>query len=118
MKRAALALLLGCGSSETWSQRYEPPQDTSEVISAVSSFIECDSVRRGGIISWRPQSFECKGIASDGCATLESPPRVDVVYRGSAWGTSLAHELCHVCGYLDENEAQGCAYRAWKAAGH
>jgi hypothetical protein len=74
----------------------------------------------------------CNGSTAPvvGCAyPYQKPARVEVVYRGSAWeGTpqnplvsTLAHELCHVCGYVDgpdaEEQADACAMRARNAAG-
>lgn len=120
---ALVALLAGCASSDRWSQEVvELPLNASEVIDAVAAMPECEAVRGGGVIHWRAALTCGSPLPVNGCAyPFERPPRVEVVYEPSALGADgrparLAHELCHVCGYLDEAEADACAFRATAAA--
>lgn len=134
MNRLALLLLLaGCSSGAApWSQSVvDLPYHADEVVKAVAALPECDAVRQGGVIHWRDSTLTCGGARTvSGCAhPFETPPRVDVVMRGDAWDgppdkpevSSLAHELCHVCGYVDgpdaEAQADSCAMRARLMAG-
>lgn len=127
-----MVLLLGCGYSSQWSETvFEPPRDTEEVVAAVASLPECDALReRGGVIRWRPVVYCGSVQAVSGCAYPSSdPPVIELVYRPSAWDgppqsplvSALAHELCHVCGYVDgpdrETQADACAMRARNRAG-
>jgi len=102
-----------------WTQSVELPVDVEEVIDAVSDLPECPQVATlSGVIYWVPVDFTCNGIRVTGCSFPdENPPRIEVVANRSAWDTSLAHELCHICGYTGgpdrgEAEAEACAYRA------
>jgi hypothetical protein len=70
---------------------------------------------------------KCGGPAPvAGCSyPFARPPRIEIVYVSSAWDrarinphvSTLAHELCHVCGHLAEPDADACALRAQAAAG-
>lgn len=117
----------GSGSSKTaaWSQSIDLPLHTEEVIQAVAALPECDAVRQGGNIHWTDASLTCGSPQqAAGCSYPSNPPQVFVVMRGDAWDgppdkplvSSLAHELCHVCGYTDgpdaEAQANSCAMRA------
>jgi hypothetical protein len=113
------ALAFSCSSgSSGWEQQFEPPRDADLVIETVASFPECEAVREAGVIQWRPGPFQCsKVLLADGCAWPTRFQKVVEVniskgQNGSAWDTSLAHELCHLCGYLNEAEASACALRA------
>lgn len=138
MNRLALLLLLaGCSSGAApWSQSMvDLPYHAEEVVKAVAALPECDAVRQGGIIHWRDSTLTCGGVQGvSGCAhPFQNPPLVEVVMRGDAWDgppskvdpkvtiSSLAHELCHVCGYTDgpdaEAQADSCAMRARLMAG-
>jgi hypothetical protein len=46
-------------------------------------------------------------LAASGCAP------------GQEWKQEMAlpHELCHACGYVEEREADACAYRLRRLAG-
>jgi len=130
---AALGLLApACdGGAASWQQRIEEvPADADEVLAAVASLPECGALLRGGIIRWRPV-VHCGTVQPvSGCSyPAADPPLVEVVYRPSAWDgpshkplvSTLAHELCHVCGYTDgpdrgELQADACAMRARDAA--
>lgn len=127
---APMILAVGCSScssepSRAWSQRIEFPADVESVVSAVQSLPECEAVRRGGVIQWRARITDCGAPVEfvGGCAfPFEDPPRVEVVLQGSAWDGKLAHELCHVCGYVEgpdrgQFEADACAMRARAAGG-
>ncbi|MBI5067640.1 MAG: hypothetical protein HZB56_05320 [Deltaproteobacteria bacterium] len=124
MRHLALAVALaGCAPSSQWSQAVvDLPLHASEVIDAVAAMPECEAVRRGGVIRWRAFLTCGSPLPANGCAyPFERPPRVEVVYEPSALGVEgrpsrLAHELCHVCGYLIEAEADACAFRATNAA--
>jgi hypothetical protein len=116
-----LVMLAGCSSStsEGWGQAVvEFPTGTGEVVEAVAALPECDRIREGGMIHWRLGLFTCRDRPAEGCSyPFERPPLVEVVLSGSAWSgvdgvSTLAHELCHVCGYLVEAEANACAMRA------
>jgi hypothetical protein len=131
-RHAILLLLAGCSGPIPWSESVvELPRHTDEVVNAVASLPECGGVRHGGVIRWRAR-VTCNGSAAPvaGCAYPDrKPPLIEVVYQGSAWdGTpampevsTLAHELCHVCGYVDgpdaEAQADACAMRARSASG-
>ena len=127
----ATLLIAGCAESSGWTQVIEEvPLDADEVIAAVSSLPECEAVRRGGRIKWKPVVY-CGSVAAvSGCTypTMD-PPLVEIAYRASAWDgpalrptvSTLAHELCHVCGYYGgpdgEAQADACAMRARAMAG-
>jgi hypothetical protein len=126
MRPLALVLVLAACSpaSEGWSEAVvELPYSTMEVVDAVARLPECAGVLDGGVIHWRATSFLCGGVPALGCSfTSEKPPRIEAVYVQSAWdGTdgvsTLAHELCHVCGYTDETDASACAVRAREVRG-
>jgi hypothetical protein len=125
---ASLALMLlgaACSRADgTWEQHLDGlPLHSTDVIAAVGALPECaDAIRSGGIIVWKPM-VTCNGSPEpvSGCAhPFSDPPTIEIVYRTSAWdGTAerpslstLAHELCHVCGYTSEVEATACAQRA------
>ena len=124
----AALLVAGCGKSHDWKQTIEElPLDADEVVAAVASLPECEAVRRGGRIVWKPL-VHCNGspVPVSGCTyPTRDPPLVEIVYRTSAWDPpgpgsnipTLAHELCHVCGYYGgpdgEAQADACALRAW-----
>jgi hypothetical protein len=118
-----LFFIAGCSANDVangrWSVTVEPPADVQEVIDAVSALPECGSLQGGGVIHWHAVDFLCMSIQVTGCAfPFEDPRRIEVVYRGSAWDSSLPHELCHLCGYTDEDnftEVEACAYRARQA---
>lgn len=129
---ATLLLLAACSTSGEWTETvFEPPLDTEEVVAAVGSLPECDAVRgRSGLIRWRPVVLCGTVQAVSGCAyPFLDPPVIELVYRPSAWDgppqsplvSALAHELCHVCGYVDgpdrEAQADACAMRARHLAG-
>lgn len=121
-----LLLLAGCGNALWTEAEVEPPRDTDEVVAAVASLPECGALRdRGGIIRWRPLVYCGTAQPVSGCAyPYRDPPLIELVYRSSAWDgppqsptvSALAHELCHVCGYVDgpdrEAQADACAMRA------
>lgn len=135
---AMVALALpGCSGSGEWHQTVVSiPLDADEVVAAVASLPECrEALSRGGVIRWQPL-VRCNGTAAPvwGCSyPTKDPPEVDVTYRQSAWNgppekpdvSTLAHELCHVCGYTDQVGDSGtyepmtdaCALRARVAAG-
>ena len=121
----ALACGGGGGSPKTgaWSQSIDLPRHAEEVIQAVAALPECDAVRQGGNIHWTDSSLTCGSVLPvSGCSYSSNPPSVFVVMRGDAWDgppnepSSLAHELCHMCGYTDgpdkEAQADSCAMRA------
>ncbi len=130
-----VTLVAGCSSPAKgpWTERVvEPPGDTAEVVAAVASLPECGAaLQRGGIIEWRAVITDCPQPGTPdfqppwGCTHLdEDPVRIEVALRYSAWDpppsgsnvSTLAHELCHVCGYVDgpdyQTQADGCALRA------
>jgi hypothetical protein len=133
---ATLLALVCCSCSSHWSQKVEGlPLHAEEVVEAVASLPECGVLRKGGEVHWRA-SISCgqQGpvqVPISGCAHPDDdPPYVEVTMRVDAWeGTpdhpeipTLAHELCHICGYTDgpdkgEKQADACAMRAKKAAG-
>jgi hypothetical protein len=135
MRAPALLLLLaaaGCDGTASWGEAVlEPPLDTEEVVAAVAALPECSAVReRGGLIHWRPLVFCGSAQPVSGCAYPgKDPPLIELTYRSSAWDgppqsplvSALAHELCHVCGYIDgpdrEAQADACAMRARHLAG-
>jgi len=118
---AVVPLLVGgCRPASTsWKK------DTSEivaqanaVIESVASLPECSELRAGGLVHWR--AVMPAGSAQDAGSTtfVAGRPRIDLVLE-SAWNplgnpdhSTLAHELCHVCGYADEREAEACAQRS------
>ena len=117
----------GNGSAKTgaWSQSIDLSRHAEEVIQAVAALPECDAVRQGGNIHWTDASLTCGSFAQvSGCSYPSNSPQVFVVMRGDAWDgppktplvSSLAHELCHICGYTDgpdaEAQADSCAMRA------
>jgi hypothetical protein len=98
-----------------WVQTIETPPRTGDVISAVAAMPECGELRGGGTIRWRAGEFTCGPgeRPATGCAWPgEARPRVDVAYCGDAAASSLAHQLCHLCGYEDDVETEACAFRA------
>jgi len=98
-----------------WIQTVEAPVRMVEVICAVAAMPECGEVRGGGAIRWRAGEFVCGPGDRPGCGCSwprEAPPRVEVAFQEDAATSWLAHELCHVCGYEDQVEAEACAFRA------
>lgn len=97
-----------------WQERYQPPREVARVIAAVERMPECHAVRAGGVLTWRTGPFECRGALAASCSDLGAEvTQVSVLGRGDrAQDTRLAHELCHVCGYLGEEETEACAWRA------
>lgn len=122
VERLLLVLLAGCSpTSDAWRQRVEElASQGNAVIDAVAGLPECaGAMRNGGVIHWRAVVY-CRGTAVPvlGCSyPYEHPPLVEVAFE-SAWGnanparSTLAHELCHICGYTDEEETEACARRA------
>ncbi len=128
---AMRAKLARSSAPSLWEQVVaSPPTDTQQVIAAVEALPECGAVRSGGVIHWR-RDLTCGSPAPvSGCTyPWDDPPRIEIVYTPSAWdaeGTpgisTLAHELCHVCGYVEgpdrgEAAANDCASRAQALAG-
>ncbi len=129
---AMRAKILRSEARSLWEQDVvSPPTDTQQVIAAVGALPECGLLANGGVIHWR-SVFSCGSpLPVAGCAyTGESPPRIEIGYTPSAWDGSqatpaistLAHELCHVCGYQlgperGEAAANDCALRAQALAG-
>ncbi len=125
--RSATALLVpmlaGCqSSSDAWQQDVsELVAQGNAVIDSVASLPECATLRQGGLIHWRATVPPCPPYPGPvvGCARPDqNPRRVDVIFE-SAWNatvnpdkSTLAHELCHLCGYTDEREAEACAQRS------
>jgi len=113
-----LAMMLSASclqEGHEWVQTIEAPLRTGDVICAVAAMPECGELRGGGTIRWRAGQFACGPgeRPATGCAwPREAPPRIDVAYCGDAVESSLAHELCHVCGYENEVETEACAFRA------
>lgn len=135
-RRARLRQGSGCSPAEPASRRWtqatvDLPAHATEVVEAVASLPECVAVRQGGVIHWRSAVSCGTLIPSVACAyPFERPRRIEIVMRGDAWqGTpaapevsTLAHELCHICGYINgpdrgEAKASACAIRAAKRAG-
>ncbi len=121
LRTAPVLLAAACSSSGpgAWTQTVQLPLDVQEVIDAVSALPECPQIATmDGVIHWVPVEFMCRDTYAAGCSYPdEQPPRIVLVANRSAWDTSLAHELCHLCGYmggpdLGETEAEACAYRA------
>jgi hypothetical protein len=121
---ALLLVLAGCSSSDRWSQTVvEVPQYADEVVNAVAALPECGAVRAGGEIRWRATVSCGSELFARGCSyPYREPILIEVVYAPNAWETpgvsTLAHELCHVCGYTDgpdaEAQASACAMRAYR----
>ena len=94
-------------------------EQTLVVIDAVASLPECSALRQGGSITWTIKwILDCRPGAgpAKGCTWLGPPPRIELLY-GAAWVipgeiSTLAHELCHACGYTEEFEADACSERA------
>jgi hypothetical protein len=130
MRSVALLLVLaGCSSydpstSDRWYQTVVGiPQYADEVVSAVAALPECEAVRAGGEIRWRATVSCGSEPFARGCTYVgRKPLLIEVVYAPNAWETpdvsTLAHELCHVCGYTDgpdaEAQANACAMRAYR----
>lgn len=97
-----------------WSERFAPPREVARVIEAVERMPECVAVRAGGELTWRTGPFTCRGALATSCSDVGGEvTRVSVLGRcDRAQDTRLAHELCHVCGYQDDLEAEACAFRA------
>lgn len=131
---AGLAALLagGCSGGLPWQQELDGlPLHADEVVAAVSSLPECSAaLARGGRIVWKPVVTCGSPAAVSGCSYPDAnPPLVEVEYRQSAWDgppsrpevSTLAHELCHLCGYTDgvdyQRQADACAMRARAVAG-
>jgi len=118
-----LSLLAGCKSaSDTWQMDdSELIAQANAVIDSVAALPECAGVTQGGLIHWRAEMPLCPPYVGParGCSHPGwNPRRIDVVIQ-SAWNSSenpnlstLAHELCHMCGYTDEREAEACAQRS------
>ena len=89
------------------------------MIAAVAKLPECaDLPSKPGKIQWQSEVFCGSGFQPvKGCTYPTAHPVVQVIFQ-SAWGvdspenSTLAHELCHACGYTDEREASACAERA------
>lgn len=118
-----LALLSGChGAPDGWQQQgmSELVAQGNAVLDAVDALPECAGLRsKGGIIHWQTQVF-CGGspVPVLGCTYPRArPPVVQLVFE-SAWSaanretSTLAHELCHACGYTDPDETEACQRRA------
>lgn len=135
-RRARLRGGSGCSPSAPASLRWtqttaELPAHAAEVVEAVAALPECRSVRAGGVIHWRNSVFCGTLVPSTACAyPFERPRRIEIVLRADAWAgtlaapevSTLAHELCHVCGYIEgpdrgEAAASACALRAARLAG-
>jgi len=127
MRPIALLLLLAACSpssdsppaSDSWRETVvDLPSATKAVVDAVAALPECGAIQVGGLIHWRATMFLCGGVPALGCSYPSAkPPLIEVAYSGSAWDgkdgvSTLAHELCHVCGYTDETDASACALRA------
>jgi hypothetical protein len=127
MKPIALLLMLaGCSApSDGWVETVaDLPSSTMEVVDAVAALPECGGMRAGGgVIHWRAGALFCGGRPTTGCTyASERPPRIEVSITPSAWDgadgiSTLAHEVCHVCGYTDEIDASACARRAREITG-
>ena len=123
-KWLVLVLLAGCdgaSNADAWQQQgwSELVAQSNAVLDAVDALPECAGLRsKGGIIHWQTQVSCGSPLPVIGC-TYPRPrsPVVQVEFE-SAWGinhpdkSTLAHELCHACGYTDEHEAEACAQRA------
>ena len=106
-------------ASDSWLETVvELPSATRAVVDAVAALPECGGIHGGGLIRWRAGMFMCGNVPALGCSyPTAKPPRIEVAYSGSAWDgkdgvSTLAHELCHVCGYTDETDASACVVRA------
>jgi hypothetical protein len=131
--RSVVVLLLalaGCTSPEpgsptdNWYQTViEVPRNANEVVKAVAALPECSAVLAGGEIRWRAALSCGSQPFARGCTYIgRKPVLIEVVYAPDAWEapdmSTLAHELCHVCGYTDgpdaEAQASACAMRAYR----
>ena len=117
-----LALLAGCGSAPTsagWQQDMSAlVAHGNAVFASVAALPECaDLPSKAGIIQWLP-AVDCGGPAL-GCSYPTHNPIIVQVIPQTAWGvqnpdnSTLAHELCHVCGYPQLGpEVDACAQRS------
>jgi hypothetical protein len=118
-----LALLGGCGSTTSTSTAW--PQDLTALVdhgnavfASVAALPECaDLPSKTGTIRWLP-SVWCGTEPAVGCTYPDAHAIQVQVIPQTAWGvqnpdqSTLAHELCHACGYRDEREAEACAQRS------
>ena len=117
-----LALLSGCGSTNSsagWQQDMSAlVAHGNAVLASVAALPECaDLPSKSGIIRWLPEVW-C-GQPAQGCTYPTVNPIIVQVIPQTAWGiqnpdnSTLAHELCHVCGYPELGpEVDACAQRS------
>ena len=123
--RAAFLTAGGRPGGDKWLAAWQQDaaelgRQTEAVIAAVASVPPCRAaMERGGRIQWRAQLATCTPCSPYvlGCYEVGSEhARVDLVFesayepanRDPRGLSTLAHELCHVCGYVDEFDAMQC----------